>query len=159
MLKRNTFVKDSTMKLPRLLLVCPLLALAFTARAEPTVATAHADHLLAATQSWNGKPYTHYATTQPMLSMIRLTLAPNSALPWHVHPFPNAGYVLKGSLTIEDKATGKKQTFHEGQAFAESVEDAHRGVSGSEETVILLTYAGTRGEPTSVPLPGQKAEY
>ncbi|WP_040508439.1 cupin domain-containing protein [Gluconobacter morbifer] len=127
--------------------------------ASPQTQSGHADHLLADDHSWNGVAYTHYPTTQPMLSMIRLTIPAHSALPWHVHPFPNAGYVLQGSLTIEDRQSGKKRTFHQGEAFAESVEDVHRGVSGDGPTVLLLTYAGTPGKPLSVPVPGEKSEY
>ncbi|GBR71744.1 cupin domain-containing protein [Gluconobacter kanchanaburiensis] len=122
-------------------------------------ASGHAEHLLADDHSWNGTPYDHYPTTRPMLSMIKLTIPAHSALPWHVHPYPNAGYVLQGTLTIEDRQSGKKQTFHQGQAFAESVNDVHRGVSGDGPTVLLLTYAGSPGKPTSIPLPGQKKEY
>ena len=72
-----------------------------------TVASAHADVLLQTTQSWNGKPYTHYPTGQPQLTTIRMTVAPHTALPWHTHPFPNSVYVLSGTLTLQDRASGK----------------------------------------------------
>lgn len=130
-----------------------------TVPSDPKTASGHAEHLLADDHSWNGTPYTHYPSTQPMLSMIKLTIPPHTALPWHVHPFPNAGYVLEGQLTIEDRQSGKSRTFHQGQAFAESVNDVHRGVSGDSQTVLILTYSGTPGQPTSVPLPGQQKEY
>lgn len=129
------------------------------AQAESSSAKAHADHLLKATHSWNGVAYAPYTTAQPELSMIRLTIPAHTALPWHKHPFPNAGYVLQGSLTIQDKESGKSQTFHQGEAFAESVNDVHRGVSGNEPTILLLTYAGAEGEPTSVPVDKQNPEY
>jgi hypothetical protein len=75
--------------------------------------------------------------------MIKLTIAAHTALPWHTHPFPNAGYVLSGELTLQDRESGKSETFHAGQAFAESVDDVHRGVSGDTATVSsdLLRYA------------------
>lgn len=103
--------------------------------------------------------YEKYPTTQPELTMIRLTIPAHTALPWHTHPVPNAGYVLEGQLTIHDRETGKTQTFHQGQAFAESVNDTHRGETGETRTVLLLTYAGTPGTPTSVPAKGEKPEY
>ena len=144
----------------------PLMALALTfvsfpaspARAQNT-ASAHADHLLKADHSWNGKPYTAYPPGPPMLTTIRLTIPPHTALPWHTHPVPNAGYVLEGQLTIQDKESGASHVFHQGEAFAESVNDAHRGVSGDTRTVLLLTYAGGSNLPTSIPLKGQKNEY
>jgi quercetin dioxygenase-like cupin family protein len=123
------------------------------------VASGHRDILLQTTQSWNGKPYTHYPTGQPQLTTIKLTIAPHTALPWHTHPFPNVVYVLSGSLTLRDKASGKTLVVHQGQAVGESVDDVHRGESGDEPTVLLITYASTPGVPTSVPAKGEKAEY
>jgi quercetin dioxygenase-like cupin family protein len=123
------------------------------------VATGHRDILLQTTQSWNGNAYTHYPTGQPQLTTIKLTIAPHTALPWHTHPFPNVVYVLSGSLTLHDKASGKTLVVHQGQAVGESVDDVHRGESGDEPTVLLITYAGTPGVPTSVPAKGEKAEY
>ena len=123
------------------------------------VASAHREILLETTQSWNGKPYTHYPTGQPQLTTIRMTIAPHTALPWHTHPFPNSVYVLSGTLTLRDKASGKTQLVHQGQAVGESVDDIHRGESGDEPTVLLITYAGTPGVPTSIPAKGEKAEY
>ncbi|MGA3237293.1 MAG: cupin domain-containing protein [Bryobacteraceae bacterium] len=124
-----------------------------------SVASGHRELLLQATQSWNGKPYTHYPTGQPQLTTIKVTIAPHTALPWHTHPFPNAVYVLSGTLTLQDKASGKTQVVHQGQAVGESVDDIHRGESGDEPTVLLITYAGTPGVPTSIPAKGEKAEY
>jgi quercetin dioxygenase-like cupin family protein len=124
-----------------------------------TVASGHREILLQTAQSWNGKPYTHYPTGQPQLTTIRLTIAPHTALPWHTHPFPNVVYVLSGTLTLHDKASGKTLVVHQGQAVGESVDDIHRGESGDEPTVLLITYAGTPGVPTSVPAKGEKAEY
>ena len=123
------------------------------------VASAQREILLQTTQSWNGKPYTHYPTGQPQLTTIQMTVAPHTALPWHTHPFPNSVYVLSGTLTLRDKASGKIQVVHKGQAVGESVDDIHRGESGDEPTVLLITYAGTPGAPTSIPARGEKAEY
>jgi len=144
--------------LPVALAAIGLVALP-AAAADLHTASGQAQILVQSDTSWNGEPYPHYPTTQPQLTVLRLTIPPNSALPWHTHPVPNAGYVLQGELTIHDKASGQKKTFHQGEAFTESVDDAHRGESGDTETVLLLVYSGTKGEKTSIPLPGQKAEY
>lgn len=141
------------------ILVGVSLTAVIAANDAKTVASAHADILLQTTQSWNGKPYTHYPTGQPQLTTIRMTIAPHTALPWHTHPFPNSVYVLSGTLTLQDKASGKTQVVHQGQAVGESVDDIHRGESGDEPTVLLITYAGTPGVPTSIPAKGDKAEY
>jgi quercetin dioxygenase-like cupin family protein len=128
-------------------------------QAQDTTATGHREILLQSTQSWNGKPYTHYPKGQPELTMIKLTIAPHTALPWHTHPFPNAVYVLSGTLTLHDKASGQTKVLHAGEAVGESVDAVHRGESGDEPTVLLITYAGTPGVPTSIPAKGEKPEY
>jgi quercetin dioxygenase-like cupin family protein len=141
-------------------IIAGALLTAILAQSGPqNVASGQREILLQTTQSWNGKPYTHYPTGQPQLTTIRLTIAPHTALPWHTHPFPSVVYVLSGSLTLRDKASGKTLVVHQGQAVGESVDDVHRGESGGEPTVLLITYAGTPGVPTSVPAKGEKAEY
>ncbi len=123
------------------------------------VATGHRDILLQAQQSWNGKRYTKYPSGQPELTMIKLTIKPHTVLPWHTHPVPNSVYVLSGTLTIHDRDTGKNKTFYAGQAFAESVDSQHRGESGDQPTVLLITYAGATGVPTSLAASGEMPEY
>ncbi|GAB6967201.1 hypothetical protein JCM25156A_12380 [Komagataeibacter kakiaceti JCM 25156] len=142
--------------------VAACLSLAMTASVAghaQTVASGHRDILLQTDHAWNDMAYGNYPTTRPELTMIRLTIPAHTALPWHTHPVPNAGYVLEGQLTIHDRETGKSRTFHQGEAFAESVNDTHRGESGDTRTVVLLTYAGTPGTPTSIPARGEKPEY
>ena len=144
-------------------IVAMLVAASFAAilaqDAATRIASGQREILLQANQSWNGKPYTHYPTGQPQLTTIRLTIAPHTALPWHTHPFPNVVYVLSGSLTLHDKDSGKTLVIHQGQAVGESVDSVHRGETGDEQTVLLITYAGTPGVPTSIPAKGEQAEY
>jgi quercetin dioxygenase-like cupin family protein len=139
-----------------LMTVSPIVGAQETAAAT---ATAQRETLLQTTQSWNGKPYTHYPTGQPQLTTLKVTLAAHTSLPWHYHPMPNVVYVLSGTLTLRDRASGKTLVVHQGQAVGESVDDVHRGEAGDEPTVLLITYAGTPGVPTSVPAKGEKAEY
>jgi len=94
--------------------------------APANVATAQRETLLQTTQSWNGKPYLHYPSGQPQLTTLKVTIAPHTSLPWHSHPIPNAVYVLSGTLTLHDRASGKTLVVHQGQAVAESVDDVHR---------------------------------
>lgn len=80
--------------------------------------------------------------------------SPHTALPWHTHPYPNAGDVLSGELTIEENASGVKHTFRTGEEFTESVNDVHRGISGDQSTVLVITYSGVHGVPTFVAADG-----
>jgi len=115
--------------------------------------------LLQTDKSWNGKQYTHYPTGQVQLTTLKVTLAPHTALPWHTHPFPNVVYVLSGTLTLHDKASGKTLVVHQGEAVGESVDDVHRGEAGDQPAVLIITYAGVPNLPTSIPAKGEKAEY
>jgi quercetin dioxygenase-like cupin family protein len=135
------------------------LSIGFAQSATDKVAAAQREVLLQADHSWNGVPYTRYPKGRPELTMLKLTLAPHTKLPWHTHPFPNAGYVLSGTLTVHDKVSGKTRVFHQGEAFAESVNDVHRGETGDEPVVLLVTYSGTPGTPTSIPAKGEQKEY
>lgn len=136
-----------------------MTACASIATHAQSVSSAHADVLAKSDASWNGKKYAPYPAGQPELTVLKMTIPANTALPWHTHPFPNAGYVLSGQLTIEDKASGKTKTFKTGEAFTESVDDVHRGRSGPEPTVLIITYSGTPGVPTFKAEAGQKPEY
>jgi quercetin dioxygenase-like cupin family protein len=145
-----------------LFLTGSLMATASIVVAQDTpaqVSTAQRETLLQTTQSWNGKPYTRYPTGNPQLTTLKVTIAPHTSLPWHSHPIPNVVYVLSGTLTLRDRASGKTLVVHQGQAVGESVDDVHRGEAGDEPAVLLITYAGTPGVPTSVPAKGEKAEY
>ena len=115
--------------------------------AQSSGVTGKREILLQTTQSWNGKPYTHYPKGQPQLTTLKVTSAPHTVLPWHTHPFPNSVYVLSGTLTLHDKDSGKTKVVHAGEAVGESVDDTHRGESGDTPTVLLITYAGTPGVP------------
>ncbi|HEX4581950.1 MAG TPA: cupin domain-containing protein [Acidobacteriaceae bacterium] len=135
------------------------LSSAYAQTAADKVAAAQSQVLLKADHSWNGKPYTQYPKGRPELTMLKLTIAPHTKLPWHTHPMPNAAYVLSGTLTLHDKLSGKTRVVHQGEAFAESVDDIHRGETGDETTVLLVTYSGTPGVPTTIPAKGEQAEY
>jgi quercetin dioxygenase-like cupin family protein len=109
--------------------------------------------LVKATSSWNDIRYEGYPAGQPELTTVRMTIPANSKLHWHRHLMPNTAYIISGELTIEERGTGRKATYHAGQAFAESVDNVHRGVTGKEPVVVIVTYAGSQGQPLSVPVP------
>lgn len=56
---------------------------------------------------------------------------------------------VSGELTLEEKDTGRTQTFRAGQSFAESVANVHRGRAGDDPVVVIVTYAGVVGQPLS----------
>jgi quercetin dioxygenase-like cupin family protein len=108
--------------------------------------------LLKATSSWNGIRYDAYPAGQPELTTVRMTIPANSTLHWHKHLMPNTAYIVSGVLTVEERETGRTSTFHPGQSLAESVNNVHRGVTGKEPVVLIVTYAGAQGQPLLVPV-------
>ena len=109
--------------------------------------------LVKSTTAWNGRPYEKYGEGRPELTVVRVTIPAHKRLPWHMHPMPNVGYILSGHITVEDRATGRKKVFREGEAIPEQVNAAHRGLTDDEPVVIIVTYADTAGQARSVPAP------
>lgn len=149
----NAFTKKSIFAI----LFC--VSLTFPKGQAENVGTAKREVLVESSDSWNGTKYIHYPYGVPQLTVLKITIAPHSALPWHTHPCPNSCYVLSGELTIHDKESGKSATYHQGQAFAESVNRVHRGETGKAPAVLIVTYAGTSGMSTSIPVKGELPEY
>ena len=106
--------------------------------------------LVQSTSAWDATPYTRYPDGTPQLSVLRITIGPHTALKWHSHPMPNAGYVLSGELTLEER-DGIRQHFVAGQAITETVNRIHRGVTGEAPVVLVVFYAGAPGLPLSRP--------
>jgi len=131
-----------------LLLSILLLPAAARALTEEAVQT---KLLVKSATAWNGRPYEKFGEGRPELTVTRVTIPPRTRLPWHRHPMPSVGYILSGHITVEDRATGRKKIFRAGEAIPEQVNAAHRGSTDDEPVVIIVTYAGTAGQPTSVP--------
>ena len=89
-----------------------------------------------------------YPAGQPEITILKITIAPHTALKWHSHPMPNGAYILSSKLTIE-KRDGTKRHFVAGQAITETVNSVHRGITGAEPTVLIVFYPGTPGLPLS----------
>jgi len=128
-----------------------LLLTAAVARAEPEQGV-QTKLLVKSTTAWNGRPYEKFGEGRPELTVTRVTIPAHTRLPWHMHPMPNVGYVLSGHITVEDRETGRKKIFRAGEAIPEQVNAAHRGSTDDEPVVIIVTYAGTVGQPTSAPI-------
>ncbi|MGP0828109.1 MULTISPECIES: cupin domain-containing protein [unclassified Serratia (in: enterobacteria)] len=129
-----------------------VLILPFFTRAQNGVLDSiNVEKLLETEKSWDGVHYKEYPKGTPQLSILRITVAPNTSLAWHEHPIPNAGYILKGSLTVEKKITGEKRFLKAGEVLAEMVDGVHRGYTGKEGVTLVVFYAGKKGIPLSTP--------
>lgn len=106
------------------------------------------EQLLKTSHSWEGTLYKTYPAGQPELTVLKITLAPKTALDWHTHPMPNAAYVLSGQLLLETKS-GHTLTLKAGQVLPEVVNIPHRGTSGDMPVELIVFYAGSAGMPLS----------
>ena len=108
------------------------------------------EQVLQTTQSWDGTPYTTYPAGQPQVTVLKITIPPDTALHWHRHPVISVAYVLSGHLTVEKRDTGERRILEPGQALAETVETTHRGFTTDEPVELIVFYAGESGLPLTV---------
>jgi len=122
-----------------------------TAAAADQTHAAMSEVLVSSDAAWNGKAYESYPAGRPQLTVVRISIPAHTTLAWHTHPIPNAGYIVSGHLTVEDRATGRKRIVKAGEAINEQVGAEHRGSTDNEPCVVVVTYAGVAGVPTSIP--------
>lgn len=99
---------------------------------------------------WNGDALPNYPTGSPQVTLLKITIPPQTRLPWHKHPVINVGYLLAGELkvTAED---GQTLTLRAGDPIVELVDQWHYGENtGDEPAVILVFYAGEKDAPVTV---------
>ena len=108
------------------------------------------ERVLQTMQSWDSSPYISYPTGQPQVTVLRITIPPNTALHWHRHPIISVGYVLSGHLTMEKRDTGELTILRAGQAVAETVQTTHRGFTTDEPVELIVFYAGQVGVPLTI---------
>jgi quercetin dioxygenase-like cupin family protein len=118
-----------------------------------TVSTTVSKVLLQSDHSWDGKTYGPYPTGQPELTILKISIPAHTALPWHTHPVPNAGYVLSGTLHVETKDGTHQTTLHAGDVIPEMVGAVHRGRTDDAPVELVVFYAGAKGTPTAVKEP------
>ena len=111
------------------------------------------DTLIKTSTSWNGDSLPAYPQGEPEITILRITIPPKTALPWHRHPFINAGVLLSGQLTVVTES-GKTLHMKPGEPLVEVVNTWHHGVNdGDVPAEILVFYAGVKGMPVSVKRP------
>ena len=108
------------------------------------------EQVLQTTQSWDGTPYASYPSGQPQVTVLKITIPPDTALHWHRHPIISVAYVLSGHLTVEKRDTGERRILEPGQALAETVETTHRGFTTDEPVELIVFYAGRSGLPLTI---------
>ncbi len=117
---------------------------------------ANSEELLKSSTSWDGGKI-EYPKGEPEITSVKLKISENEIAPFHCHPVPTLGYILKGKLEVETK-DGKKIVFNEGESVTEVMRTVHRGRSLDGPAEIIVFYAGAISIPTTV-LPENDPEF
>jgi len=106
--------------------------------------------LIKSTKSWNGATLPNYSKGQPEITIARIKIQPGEKLPWHYHPFANAGVLISGELTVITK-DGQKNVLKAGEAIIAVVDTLHYGFnSGNTIVDIIMVYAGIENKPVTI---------
>lgn len=106
--------------------------------------------LAKSTKMWTGDPLPAYPDGTPELSVLRITIPPNSRLPLHMHPVMNVAYVAQGSVKILT-TDGKVLSLKEQDVMIEIVDIWHEGINeGDTPTELIVFYAGVLDEPVTI---------
>ncbi len=128
------------------------LALVFSAACQPGgTVQLEVRELLRTSESWNGERLPEYLDGTPEITILKVTIPPNTTLDNHKHPVISAGVLLKGELEIAT-ADGDRLRLNAGDAISEVVNTWHSGTNvGTTPAEVIVFYAGTRGSPNTVP--------
>lgn len=127
---------------------CALLVLFAAIGAAPWSASAASEPLLRSATTWAGGDIV-YPQGDAEVTAVVLRIEEGEEPPFHCHPVPTMGYVLRGEIEVET-GDGRKAVFREGQAVVEVMRTVHRGRALRGPVEIVVFYAGAAGVPTTV---------
>jgi quercetin dioxygenase-like cupin family protein len=90
--------------------------------------------------------------TADNMMMQVVTLAPNAASPWHIHPDGHEiSYVLEGAVKVEiDKQPGR--VYKAGEGFHINANVVHRGVGEASGGKLLVVRIKPKDKPVMQPV-------
>ena len=141
-------------RLPRLLPLAVLLALALPASAREEVSeynhAVRTTPLLRTSTDVAGTPLAYPIGAPAEVSGLLVELPSGAETGWHRHTVPCFAYILAGTIAVEQK-DGPTRTFRTGDAFAELVGLEHNGRTVGTEPVRLVFFAtGLQDHPFTV---------
>ena len=107
-----------------------------------------AEVLLETNTSWDGGDLA-YPTGKARVTSVMLHIEPGEKPPFHCHPVPTMGYLLRGTLEVETER-GDTRRFEQGSSVVEVMNTLHRGQAVDGPVDIIVFYAGAEGIPTTV---------
>ncbi len=142
---RNVRAFLRSMKLPPIAVVLTVAVGLSSSGWSRDLETVKVEELAKSTVSWDGTTLPAYPEGQPEITILRITVPPQTALPKHIHPVINAGVLIEGKLTVvaED---GKTLHLEAGDSIVELVNKQHFGKNETDETAqIIVFYVGIEG--------------
>jgi quercetin dioxygenase-like cupin family protein len=115
---------------------------------------AYTNELLSTTTTWEGEKIV-YPEGEAQITSVLLKIAEGEVTPFHCHPVPTLGYILKGRIEVETQS-GESSVFREGESVVEVLGTLHRGKALGGPVEIVVFYAGSTSAPNTV-LPGDDA--
>lgn len=108
----------------------------------------YSEPLLKTTTTWEGADIVYPKGNAEITSVI-LKIDAGETTPFHCHPVPTLGYVLKGKVEVET-TSGKRIIFSEGESAVEVLGTLHRGRAVDGPVELVVFYAGAESIPTTV---------
>lgn len=137
-------------KYKRWLLIVFLLTLPIVAPAGGYDAGVQGKVILQTEKMSNGEPIDYLDHDNPLVTVMRVEIAPGAQTGWHSHPMPVYAYVLQGKLDVQVEG-GKTNEFKEGEAIIEVVNLLHNGINNGQIPVKLVVfYLGAKETPNVV---------
>jgi len=129
---------------------CAVRAALFLALAigAPISALGAPQVLLRSGADWAGRDIV-YPVGDAEVTAVILRIEEGDSPPFHCHPVPTLGYVLRGVVEVQTR-DGRRAVFREGQAVVEVMHTVHRGRALEAPVEILVFYAGAVDAPTTV---------
>jgi quercetin dioxygenase-like cupin family protein len=117
------------------------------------------DILAKSSFSWDGSYLPSYSTGVPEITILRITIPPDTQLPIHQHPHINAGVLLRGKLTVTTE-NGYTLYLKAGDSIVETVNKWHYGKNeNSEPAEMIVFYAGVKGGINSIVKPMENKSH
>jgi quercetin dioxygenase-like cupin family protein len=116
----------------------------------------YADILLETSSTWEGGEIV-YPKGEPEITSVVLRIGQGEVTQFHCHPVPTLGYILQGSLEVEQKS-GKTARFNQGDSVVEVMRTVHRGRAITGLVEIVVFHVGEQSTPNTV-LPENDPEF
>ncbi len=134
--------------------LCSYLGAVLLALSSGYAAAESPAHIQTGTDWAGGK--LEYPGGDAQVTSVILRIEEGDSPPFHCHPVPTMGYVLRGEIEVET-AAGKKRVMRAGESVVEVMRTVHRGVALQAPVEIIVFYAGAEGVPNTV-LPADDPE-